>query len=105
MKEISEFLNCSLKEIRTESKNPQYRIRTLNSGSNLKLINYLYSYPLQGKKHLDFLSWIEIANYFISGKVSHKSLLPKAKEVKNQMNDNRQIFKWDHLADFYNIEK
>jgi hypothetical protein len=105
LKEISEFLNCPLKEIRTESKNPQYRIRTLNSNSNLKLINYLYSYPLQGKKHLDFLSWTEIANYFLMGKVSHKELLPKAKEVKNKMNDNRQNFTWDHLAYFYNIEK
>ena len=39
------------------------------------------------------------------GKVSHKELLPKAKEVKNKMNDNRQNFTWDHLAYFYNIEK
>ena len=31
--------------------------------------------------------------------------MPKAKEVKNQMNDRRQIFTWDQLADFYNIEK
>jgi hypothetical protein len=56
MKEISDFLNCGLKEIRTETKNPQYRVRTLNSKSNLKLINYLTIYPLQGKKHLDYNS-------------------------------------------------
>ena len=60
MKEISEFLNCSFnreaREIRTETKNPQYRVRTLNSNSNLILINYLSSYPLQGKKYLDFKS-------------------------------------------------
>ena len=105
MKEISEFLNCSFKEIRTDSKNPQYRIRTLNSNSNLLLINYLTVYPLKGKKHLDYISWLEIANFFLKGKVSHKELLPKAKEIKNQMNDNRKIFTWDHLADFYNIEK
>jgi hypothetical protein len=55
MKEISDFLNCSLKEIRTTSSNPQYRVRTLNSQSNL-LLDYLTAYPLKGKKYLDFLS-------------------------------------------------
>ena len=60
MQEISKNLTCSFKETRNESKNPLatavYRVRTLNSSSNLKLINYLSSYPLQGKKHLDFIS-------------------------------------------------
>ena len=112
MKEISEFLDCSFKEIRTETKNPQYRIRTLNSNSNLKLINYLSIYPLQGKKFLDFYSWLEIANIFILAhnneskkiRIDHKSLLPRAKELKSQMNDNRKIFTWDHLNNFYSIE-
>lgn len=105
MKEISDFLDCSFKEIRTETKNPQYRIRTLNSKSNLKLINYLSIYPLQGKKYLDYNSWLEIANIFINEKVSHKDLLPKAKTIKSNMNDKRENFTWDHLAYFYNIEK
>ena len=107
MNEISKFLNCSFKEIRIDSKNPQYRIRTLNSNSNLQLINYLTIYPLKGKKHLDYISWLKIANFFINGgkAVSHKDLLPIAKESKSQMNDNRKIFTWDHLAEFYNIEE
>ena len=69
------------------------------------LINYLKSYPLQGKKFLDFCSWLEIAEIFINGKVDHKKLLPRAKEIKSQMNDNRQVFTWNHLNNFYNIEK
>lgn len=105
MKDISDFLICSLKEIRTTSSNPQYRIRTLNSKSNLILINYLENYPLKGKKFLDFLSWTEIAKVFIDGKVNHKILLPKAKEIKSQINNNRTNFTWDHLNEFYNIEK
>ena len=105
MKEISEILISSLKEIRVISSNPQYRVRTLNSKSNLILINYLKSYPLQGKKFLDFCSWLEIAEIFINGKVDHKKLLPRAKEIKSQMNDNRQLFTWNHLNNFYNIEK
>ena len=92
MKEISEFLNCSLKEFRITSLNPQYRIRTLNSKSNLILTNYLKIYPLQGKKFLDFNSWLEIAKIFFKGKVDHKILLPQAKEIKSKMNDKRQIY-------------
>jgi LAGLIDADG endonuclease len=92
MKEISDFLNCPLKEIRTTSPNPQYRVRTLNSKSNLLLIDYLKAYPLKGKKYLDFLSWLEIAKVFISGKVEHKKLIIRAKEIKTEMNDNRKIF-------------
>ena len=92
MKEISEFLDCSLKEFRVTSPNPQYRVRTLNSKSNLILTDYLKKYPLQGKKFLDFYSWLEVAEIFFMGKVDHKNLLPKAKEIKSQMNDQRQVF-------------
>lgn len=105
MKEISEILICPLKEFRTTSSNPQYRVRTLNSNSNLILINYLVKYPLKGKKFLDFISWLEIAKVFIRGKVNHKQLVPQAKEIKYHMNDNRKFFTWDHLDEFYNIEK
>lgn len=105
MKEISEILICPLKEFRTTSSNPQYRVRTLNSNSNLILINYLVKYPLKGKKFLDFISWLEIAKVFIRGKVNHNQLVPQAKEIKYHMNDNRKFFTWDHLDEFYNIEK
>ena len=105
MKEISDFLVCPLKDTRVTSSNPQYRVRTLNSKSNLILTEYLKNYPLQGKKFLDFYSWLEIAEKFFSGKVDHKILLPKAKEIKSQMNDQRQVFTWNHLNNFYNIEK
>jgi len=105
MKEVSDFLVCSLKDIRVTSSRPQYRVRTSNSQSNLILSNYLKKYPLQGKKFLDFYSWLEIAEKFFPGKVDHKILLPKAKEIKSQMNDQRQVFTWDHLNNFYNIEK
>lgn len=105
MKEVSDYLVCSLKDIRVTNSHPQYRVRTLNSKSNLILTNYLKKYPLQGKKFLDFYSWLEIAEKFFPGKVDHKSLLPEAKEIKSQMNDQRQVFTWNHLNNFYNIEK
>lgn len=103
MQEISEFLNLTLKDIRDNTANPQYRIRTLNKDQNLKIINYLNVYPLKGKKHLDFLSWCEIANLFILGQVNHKQLISKSIIIKNEMNDKRKVFTWDHLNDFYSI--
>lgn len=105
MKDLSEFLSAPLKSIRETSLHPQYRVRTLNSKSNLKLLSYFKTYPLKGKKHLDYLSWYEIANIFIAGKVNHKELLARAKSLKAQMNDKRKIFTLNHLADFYNIEE
>ena len=54
---------------------------------------------------MDYLSWCEIANVFIAGKVNHKELLPWANSLKAQMNDKRQIFTWNHLANFYNIKE
>lgn len=103
MKKISEYFNTCLKDIRENTGNSQYRIRTLNAKSNLNLINYLNKYPLMGRKHLDYISWCEIANVFIAGNVKHKELLPKAIEIKRQMNDQRKEFTWDHLKDFYSL--
>nr|YP_009546688.1 hypothetical protein EJ567_mgp03 [Heterodermia speciosa]AYP35428.1 hypothetical protein [Heterodermia speciosa] len=83
----------------------EYGVRTLNSKSNLKLISYLKTYALKGNKHLDYLSWCEIANVFIAGKVYHKELFARAKSLKAQMNNQGKIFTWNHLANFYNIEE
>jgi hypothetical protein len=51
---IAKFLNTSLKNIRENTSNPQYRLRTTNLESNLILINYLDKYPLFGSKFLDY---------------------------------------------------
>lgn len=51
---IAEFLNCSLKNTRENTSHPQYRLRTMNLESNLKLVNYLNEFPLFGSKHLDY---------------------------------------------------
>lgn len=54
MGDIQVFLKSSLKEIRLNTNNPKYRIRTLNKESNFILIEYLKEYPLFGSKYLDF---------------------------------------------------
>ena len=53
-KNIAKFLNISIKNIRENTANPQYRIRTMSLETNLILVNYLNEYPLFGSKYLDF---------------------------------------------------
>jgi len=44
MKEISTLLYNDIKEIRMDTKNPQYRVRTISIKGNINLINYLEKY-------------------------------------------------------------
>jgi hypothetical protein len=52
--EIAKFLGTSLKNIRENTENPQYRLRTTNLKSNLILVKYLNKFSLFGSKHLDY---------------------------------------------------
>jgi hypothetical protein len=44
-------------------------------------------------------------NLFKEGRMDHKFNITKVKLIKSQMNDNRTEFKWDHLQNFYNLNK
>ena len=44
-------------------------------------------------------------NLFQAGRMNHKSNLAEVKLIKSQMNDNRTVFVWDHLQNFYNLNK
>jgi len=105
MLEIADFLQCSMKEIRTSSKNPQYRIRTTNVFSNTRVERYLTTFPLFGKKSLDFLDWLKIFALFQSGRYKHKEGIEQARKIKEGMNDRRICIVWDHLQHFYHLEK
>jgi hypothetical protein len=54
LEEIAKLFLCTVKPIRLEKANPQYRIRTTNIKGNLSVIDYLTKYPLFGTKFLDF---------------------------------------------------
>jgi len=104
---IANFLNTSIKNIRENStkNHPQYRLRTSNLESNLILINYLEKYPLFGSKFLDYKNWKEILELFKNRfKYSNQDNINKVLHLKSEMNDNRTIFIWDHLKNFYNLD-
>lgn len=105
LEKVAEAIESQVKLVRADRPNPQYRIRTTNIKSNLLVIDYLTKYPLFGSKFLDFQDWVKVVNLFQAGRMNHKSNLAEVKLIKSQMNDNRTVFVWDHLQNFYNLNK
>lgn len=103
---ISELLETEVKKIRSPGNKPkpEYRVRTTNLKGNVNAKNYLLKFPLFGTKHLDSLDWMEVVDMF--GRNEHKTIGGKEKivKIKSGMNDNRTIFIWDHLQNFYSIK-
>lgn len=53
---IAIMFKTVVKEIRSSSSTPEYRVRTVSVQGNLCVKEYLINYPLFGTKHLDSLS-------------------------------------------------
>jgi hypothetical protein len=51
---IAKFLLSSVKTIRVDKPNSEYRVRTTSLNGNLILENYLNNFPLFGSKYLDY---------------------------------------------------
>jgi hypothetical protein len=101
---IANFLLSSVKTVRVDKPKPEYRVRTTNLKGNLVLENYLNTFPLFGRKYLDYKDWIKVLDWFKSDQFKHKSNIEEIILIKSCMNDNRTIFTWDHLNKFYNLD-
>jgi hypothetical protein len=99
---IANLLKVTIKNTRENSVHPQYRLRTTSLESNLILVNYLNEYPLFGSKYLDYKNWKEILKIFNPRFKYSKENIDKVLTLKKEMNDNRTIFTWNHLNNFYN---
>lgn len=104
LEDIAEFLNTTVKVIRTNRINPEYRVRTVNLKGNTILEDYLSTFPLFGCKYLDCLDWLLVLSLFKSGKVDHKLNIDNVLKIKLRMNDKRTIYIWDHLKNFYSLD-
>lgn len=97
LNQISTFLNVKLKIRNRSGKNSCYIVKLENQNSVKILINYLNEQPLLSSKYLDFLEWEKSFKLILNK--SHKT--DKGKELilkaKNNMNDKRTYFNWDHL--------
>jgi hypothetical protein len=105
MSNIATFLLSTVKETKSLTKNPKYRVRTVNFNANFILVNYLSIYPLFSSKYMDYFVWLEVLNMFKLG--LHKTELgrDKIRELKHTINDRRTIFLWDHLQKFYSLHE
>jgi hypothetical protein len=57
---------------------------------------------LFGTKYLDFMDWLKVLDYFKSGQ--HYINIQHITNIKKNMNDNRTLFIWDHLQQFYKLD-
>lgn len=101
---IADFLLSSVKAIRVDKPQPQYRVRTTSLNGNLVLENYLNTFPLFGSKYLDYKDWIKVLDNFKLGTFKHKTNIEEIISIKSCMNDARTVFTWDHLNKFYNLD-
>lgn len=95
---ISAFLDVKLESTREDRKHPQYRVRTNSVLKNIKIRNYLVKYPLKSSKYLDFQDWCLVLNYFENK--THIENMDNITKIKNQMNQSRIEFNWNHLINF-----
>ena len=105
MEKIALVFECLVKPIRVVSENPQYRIRTTNLKGNLVVVNYLTEYPLFGTKYSDYKDWAKVVELFNNSPFNHKLNMNYVKQIKSGMNDKRIVYNWDHLQNFYNLNK
>lgn len=103
MKDIGTILGSSLKEVRGDSKHPQYLVRTINLTSNIKMESYLDKYPLFSSKFLNYKDWLKVLEYKKIRKYDIESI-EKIIEIKNGINNKREKFVWDHLQRFYKLK-
>lgn len=105
LEEIATNFQSLVKSIKNDTNNPQYRIRTTSLKANLVVINYLTKYPLFGTKFLDYKDWKKVIELFNKGSFNHSLNMDYVKLLKSKMNENRTVFVWDHLQNFYNLNK
>jgi hypothetical protein len=100
---IVDLLYSSVKSIRINTNNPQFRIRTTSFIGNNSLVNYLNKYPLWSSKYLNYLDWIKVLNYFERYEHTTFESIQAIIKIKSQMKDKRTYFNWDHLNKFYKM--
>ena len=102
---IADLLSTSVKEVRSDKPNPEYRVRTTSLNGNLILVDYLESYPLFSSKYLNYKDWRKVLMYFENKSNTNPESIKAIIEIKSKMNNKRTEFNWDHLGNFYNLYK
>jgi hypothetical protein len=109
MNSLAKFLNVKMYAVENKkSKNLELTVKTQSIINNKILIEYLKLYPLWSGKYLNFKDWEKALEIFISVsgmKNKPEKIYKDLFEIKNGMNNNRTIYNWDHLLDFYSLKE
>lgn len=98
LNEIAEFLGCKLLTRKQLSTNNEYYILAASSRKSLSvIINYFQVFPLFSSKYLDYLDWSKAVKLIINDKHFTEKGLIEIDSLKNNMNNKRVYFNWDHL--------
>lgn len=75
-----------------------YMVRASNKVSLKIVLNYLDKYSLYSSKYLDYLSWKHCANLLLKKEAYLSDNRSIILDLKNNMNNKRTKFNWDHLS-------
>jgi hypothetical protein len=68
------------------------------------LKHYLDNFPLFSSKYLDYKDWLKVLMFF-EKKTKRSAVFDEVVFIKSGVNDKRKLFNWDHLQNFYSLEK
>lgn len=105
MEEIGESLCSSVKTIKKNKSRREQGVKTATLKANIEVERYLNLFPLFGAKYLDFKDWCIVLDLFKRGVNKKKEYYDQIVSIKKRMNENRKVFQWNHLKDFYHLEK
>ena len=100
--QIALFLNCNLLISKKKTGKAYYYINVTSKQSTKILINYLKKYPLSSSKYLDFKNWEIVVIMIHKKKHLKEEYIEEIYNLKNQMNNARTNYEWNHLTIFGN---
>lgn len=105
LEKIAYTIHSTVKITRQTRPKPEYRVRTVSVKGNSVCKQYLEKFPLFGSKWLDFQDWCIVLQFFEKNLHKNKAFYNDIVQIKEGMNNNRKNYRWDHLSNFYHLEK
>lgn len=105
LEKIAHTVHSTVKITRQTRPKKEYRVRTVSVKGNLVCKQYLEKYPLFGTKYLDFQDWCIVLQFFEKNLHKNKFFYNDIVQIKERMNNNRKNYRYDHLSNFYHLEK
>lgn len=102
---LAEYFNVNLLSINKDycKGKLQYAVKFSNIKTNFILIDYLSNYPLFSSKFQNYNDFKKVVNIIKNKEHKTKEGLFKIFEITKTMNNRRNVFIWDQLKNFYNI--